>query len=170
MNMTFLKHTTASSPLLTLGIIVLFGWNGLGQSKDDIAPSRINPEKPLTQKVFIASQKSDFKNEVIEEIMINFKAVTFKVSDVSDLADVSIDDWDAIIILHSWEFLSPPRAVKRFIIKNRAKHDKLIVLTTSNGGVSKMDGVDAITGESIIIDSWEYANLIAQRLKTILSK
>jgi len=120
------------------------------------------------KNVLIASQKSAFKNEIIEEVQYNFDAINFKVSTVSYLKEVDIDNWDAVIILHSWEFLSPPRSVKNFIKKNLSKKDKVVVLTTSSGGTSKMDGIDAITGESVIEDTIEYANIITQRLKKIL--
>ncbi|NER19016.1 hypothetical protein [Spongiivirga citrea] len=128
----------------------------------------VENKKPY--KVLLSKQDSDFKNEVVEELELNFDDVNFKVTELSALKDLNVNNWDAIVILHSWEFLNPPRSVKRFIRANTSIKNKIIVLTTSSDGDSKMDEVDAITGESVLVDAYEYAYLITQRLNKVFAR
>lgn len=161
---SFTYNKTGCEVLLLLFFLSSFCFTTIAQ---EIANAANDKKK---YKVFLSKQDSDFKNEVVEELELNFDDVSFQVTELSALKDLNINDWDAIVILHSWEFLSPPRAVKRFIRTNTSIKNKIIVLTTSSDGDSKMDEVDAITGESELVDAYEYAYLITQRLNKVFAK
>lgn len=158
-------HKKGSSTVLLLVFIISFFLNSM------YAQEPVNTAKDKkTYKVFLSKQDSDFKNEVVEELKLNSDDINFKVTELSALKDLKIEEWDAIVILHSWEFLSPPRVVKRFIRANTSNKKKIVVLTTSSDGDAKMDEVDAITGESELVDAYEYAYLITQRLNKVFAR
>ncbi|RRQ50595.1 hypothetical protein DZC72_08680 [Maribacter algicola] len=54
--------------------------------------------------------------------------------------------------------------MKTFIERTKNYQDKIVVFTTSGEGTYRMEGVDAITGESII----ENVPLIVNRIKVRL--
>ena len=90
--------------------------------------------------------------------------------DTKLLADILPKEFDAIIVLHTWEYGKPPIKVKRFIKQNEAVKNKIVVLTTSGEGSFKMDGVDALTGESNLKDAEEYSDKIIRKVEALLAK
>ena len=86
-----------------------------------------------------------------------------KVIDVSGLSTVDPDVWDALVIIHTWENLQPQVNAKQFIDRLDASGmHKLVVVTTSGSGGSKMDSVDAITSASRISDIKTIAEKVMQ--------
>ncbi|MDX1769688.1 MAG: hypothetical protein R3294_16675, partial [Arenibacter troitsensis] len=77
-------------------------------------------------------------------------------------------NYDALLIIHTWENWKPPSAVKSFMDRTKDYRDKTVVLTTSGEGSYKMEGVDAFTGESILDETPNYVGQIINKLNPLL--
>lgn len=86
------------------------------------------------------------------------------------LFTVPIDKWDAILIINSWEYGSPPRNVKRYIKKYPDKLDKLVIISTVGSSHITLKDIDVISGESIIEKLPDYTTVVVDRLNKILLK
>ncbi len=124
----------------------------------------------LEKKLLLATQGSDFKNTVTQAIVDYYKSdsVFIKVIDISALNEVAPTDYRAILVMHTWEYEKPPAEVATFIERTLAHRDKIVVLTTSGPGTAKMEGVDAITGESKMDDAPHVVENIFNRLNPLL--
>ncbi|WP_323789577.1 hypothetical protein [Psychroserpens sp.] len=158
--------------VLVLGalFLILAFWYKYEYSMDIIEEFEVNSPN-YSQKLLIATQGSDFKNEVSKGIVNYFEKDSFyiKVIDITKLADIDPADYNAIVVIHTWENWQPPADVELFINRTRNIQNKIIVLTTSGEGSYKMEGIDAITGESKIENSSSYINQITKRLESILN-
>jgi len=130
-----------------------------------------NPE--LEQKVLIASQGSGFKNALVESLSTNLeqRQIYIKVLDVTALSEVSEEDWDAVVLIHSVEMSKLQPDVKAFL--DRAHElDKVILITTSGPGTWKTDDydVDIITSASEKEELPGLTEEILRRLDVLLSK
>ena len=126
----------------------------------------------MQSKLLIATQGSDFKNSVTQGIVDYYKSdsVFIKVIDILGLDELKPEDFTVILILHTWEYEKPPDLVSSFLKKAESYNDKIVVVTTSGSGTSKMEGVDAITGESILEHVPVVIEKIFSRLDTLLKK
>ncbi|SHJ43563.1 hypothetical protein SAMN04487911_12120 [Arenibacter nanhaiticus] len=124
----------------------------------------------LDSKLLIATQGSEFKNRLTQEVVAYYKMkeVYIKVIDVSSLERINPINYDAILLLHTWEYWKPPTEVKLYIERQQELLDRMVILTTSGKGTSKMKEVDAITGESILEDIPYYVNTITKKLDSLL--
>ena len=124
-----------------------------------------------SQKLLIATQGSDFKDEVTKGVVNYYKkdSVYIKVIDVTALAGIDPARYNAILVIHTWENWKPPLDVEFFINRTRDIQNKIIVLTTSGKGSYKMEDVDAITGESKLKNTSTYISKITKRLESILN-
>lgn len=137
---------------------------------DVIQPIEIN-SPDLKSKVLIASQLSEYKNALVIDIVKHLKQhpVFIKVIDVTALPGIDDNDWDAMVIIHTWENWAPPPAVKTWFEVDRDL-DKIIVLTTSGNAQYKMSGINAITSASLKTTIPSDSEEILGRLNVILSK
>jgi hypothetical protein len=120
-------------------------------------------------RVLIATQGSDFKQSVVAGVVDHLKGrAALSVIDVSALSETNDGDWDAIVVMHTWEMRKPPAAVKTFVdgVKGR---EKLIVLTTSGAGDFRLEGVDAISSASRVEDVPARVAEISARIDAVLS-
>jgi hypothetical protein len=146
------------SALIILSILALFLvfaiWYRYTYSMDEAVAFEVNTSD-MPSKLLIATQGSDFKNTVTQGVVDYYRSdsVFIKVIDVTALSEIVPDNYDAILVLHTWEYEKPPNAVNSFIEKTKNSKDKIVIVTTSGPGTSKMQGVDAITGESILADA-----------------
>ena len=124
--------------------------------------------RTASKKVLIATQGSDYKDAVVSGIVefLKAEAVHLKVIDISSLSDSPME-WDAIIILHTWEFSRPPAAVEQFL-QSYGAPDEVIVVTTSTYGNEKIENVDGITSASRIEDVTTDVQAITARLEEII--
>jgi hypothetical protein len=136
---------------------------------DTVIPFEVN-DSNLETKVLIASQGSRFKDSLVKSILRHYQndAVYFKVIDVYTMFTVNIDKWDALVIINSWEYGSPPRNVKKFIKNHPDQLDKLIILSTVGSSNIALESIDVISGESIIEKTSEYTNIVVERLHEII--
>jgi hypothetical protein len=160
----------AAVPLALLAFAI---WYRVHFSMDPAKPFEVNrPE--AEQHVLIATQGSAFKDAVVQKVVARFKdrSVHVKVIDVGALADVREADWNAIVVLHTWEMGKPPAPVQAFIERARSR-DKLVVLATSGQGKERMVGVDTITAASRRASEMakvpSYADEIVDRLDKLLA-
>jgi hypothetical protein len=124
---------------------------------------------PSGPRVLIATQGSPFKDAVIAGLVEHLKgrAARTQVIDVSALAGVRETDWDVIVVTHTWEMAKPPTAVQAFIDRATERH-KLVVLTTSGEGNFRLQGVDAISAASKMVDVPARVLEMRQRIDAIL--
>ena len=159
--------------LIMLGFMVAFFlflmWYQYNYSMDVVAPYTINTPT-LEKKVLIATQGSEFKNKVTGGIVDYFKAdsVYIEVVDITSLPTINLEKYNALVIIHTWENWKPPITVQTFIEKYPEHKNKIVVLTTSGEGSYKMEGIDAITGESILADAPIFVDTIVARLNRLL--
>jgi hypothetical protein len=109
--------------------------------------SRYDPSSE--HKLLIATQGSDFKDAVVGGVVdaLEQRSTYVQVIDVADLAEMDERDWDAVVVIHTWEGWRPQPDAKAFIDRVEDRR-KLIVLGTSGSGELKVEGVDAISAAS----------------------
>ncbi|TLP77271.1 hypothetical protein [Maribacter sp. ACAM166] len=151
-------------------LLFLF-WYQYKYSMDVAEPYEVNGTH-WNKRLLIATQGSGFKNAVTKGIIGHFKSdsIFMQVVDIQELPDIAPENYDALVLLHTWENWKPPAEVQSFIERTKTDTTKIIVLTTSGEGNYKMDGVDAITGESILANTSLYVNKIVERLRPLLEK
>jgi hypothetical protein len=120
--------------------------------------------------VLIATQGSEFKNAVTAELVEALRRSSARVNviDVSALERTRADDWDAIVLIHTWEMGKAPAAVTAFM-QRTPKRKNLVVLTTSGEGTFKLADVDAISAASQMADTSARATEIMRKLEPILA-
>jgi len=121
-------------------------------------------------KLLIATQGSEFKNTITKAIVDYYKkqSIYIKVIDISSLADVNPVNYDALLLIHTWENWNPPASIKAFMDRTEENREKMVVLTTSGQGTYKMEGIDAITGESTLDETPMYVDKILKGLNPLL--
>ncbi len=159
--------------IVVISALVLFAgfwiWYEYTYSMDTVIPFEVN-DSNLKTKVLIASQGSKFKDSLVQGVLRHYKKDTiyFKVIDVYTLFTVNVDKWDALIIINSWEYGSPPSNVKKFIKNHPDKLDKLIILSTVGSSNIALKDVDVVSGESIIEKAPYYTDVLVERLNKII--
>lgn len=154
---------------MIVAFFMFLTWYKYQYSMDVVEPYTINSSS-VKKKLLIATQGSYFKNTITEGIVNHYKAdsLFIEVIDITTLENIAIDDYAAIIVIHTWENWKPPAEVKSFIEKTTDHKDKIVVLTTSGEGSYHMENVDAIVGESILADTPKFVDKIISRTTPIL--
>ncbi|WP_034230005.1 hypothetical protein [Aquimarina pacifica] len=136
---------------------------------DTIIPFEVNKDKAKAN-VLIASQGSRFKDSLVQGILKHYQqdSIYFKVIDVYMLFTVPIDEWDAIIMINSWEYYDPPSNLTKYIRKYPDRLDKLIILSTVGSSNRSLEDIDVISGESIIEKVPDYMSIIVTQLNKII--
>lgn len=124
-------------------------WYDLTFSMDVIQGYSVN-EKSASKRLLVASQGSEFKNEIINQLVDHYKDqdVYMEVIDVTSLDGYSADDWDAVFICYVFEIWAPQPDVKNFLDRQQST-GSIFLFSTSGSGDEKIDGVDGICGASI---------------------
>ena len=124
------------------------------------------------KRVLIASQSSDFKNEVVASLQEELKhsGIVFTIKDISALPKLKENEWDAIVIIHAVKMGKIKKQVKHYL-DNVDNWEKVIVLTTygSKDPVPDIYGIDSISAAS---EKEQVDTLTADlktRLQTILN-
>jgi hypothetical protein len=135
----------------------------------DLARSFEVAGSPTGPKVLIATQGSDFKDAITAGLAdrLQRRSAFVKVIDVTSLDGVREADWNAIVVIHTWEMRKPPTEVKAFVDRI-SERNKLVVLTTSGAGDFKLEGVDAISSASRMDDVETRVSELAGRIDAIL--
>jgi len=131
---------------------------------DKIAPLEINDTR-MENQILIASQGSEYKNRMVADIVSSFyyDSIYIKIVDATDLGKENVVDWDAIVILHTWEIGEPPIAVTEFIDKT-VDRNKLVVIATSGSGTEQIEGVDGISSASLMYEIPIHVQQVVDRI------
>ena len=157
-----------------LGILAAFLvfalWYRYRYSMEVVEPYEVNSPDVET-KILIATQGSDFKDRVTQGIVGYYApdSIYMRIIDIKDLHGIDPKDFDAVLIMHTWENWKPPRAVKTFVDRTRIYGSRIVVVTTSGEGSYKMEGVDALVGESILENVPVFIERITDRLDPLLA-
>ncbi|MBA4053571.1 MAG: hypothetical protein C0490_02565 [Marivirga sp.] len=148
--------------LISIGTLSWYAWR---YSMEPIAGFEVNSDT-LKTHVLIATQGSEFKNAVVKDVIddMTSEPFYFKVIDVSLLGTISEDDWDAIVIIHTWEYSSPPASVEDFV--GRVKRRERVMVVTTSGSGSKLEGVDGISSASKTSEQESVAQAIVTWIKS----
>ena len=124
---------------------------------------------PAGPRVLVATQGSDFKDALAAGVIDHLKrrSAFVKVIDTTELGSVQEADWNAMVVMHTWEMGKAPIEVKAFVDR-MTQRDKLVVLTTSGAGDFKLEGVDAISAASRVDDVATRVGELASRIDAIL--
>jgi hypothetical protein len=162
------KKITVFLIILIISIFGFFIWYKNANSMEIAEPFEVNSPL-LDQKILIATQGSEFKDKVVDGLVENLKdrSVYLKVIDISSLPDIKEDDFTAIVLLHNWEMLKPPEVIEQFLEQSK-NIEKIVVLTTSGGSDTSKEGIDIISGESIISEVPERVNQLMSKLEPLL--
>ena len=157
---------------LIISIFVLFGvfmfWYRLTYSMGVCPAYSVNtPESSYS--CLILSQGSDFKEALVDRVVENLKEedVFIRVMDVTQMDAVNIRQWDATLIVHTWEYWLPPKPVRELFEKN-VPLNSVLFYTTSGAGDGQVKGVDAITSASNLELVDQQADIATKRLSEIL--
>lgn len=162
------RYNTGIAAIIILSI-ALFIFYKPDYSSKIVKTIEVNSPK-LEYSVLIASQHSDYKNAIVRGIVENLKRrpVYIKVIDVTELSAINEKDWDAILVIHTWEYWEPPPVVKTWFEQTRDLN-RVLVLATSGNGQYKMKEINAITSASQLDNINSDLAEILRRLDLILS-
>ena len=154
--------------VLAMAVLGFVSWYRIHYSMSPARAFEVNSRAAET-KVLIATQGSAFKDAIVAGIVTHLKqrSAYIKIIDVSALPVIAETEWNAIVVIHTWEMRQPQADAKMFIERARTLR-KVIVVSTSGAGKFKMDGVDAISSASVMTDVPARVAEIDMRLDTIL--
>jgi len=122
------------------------------------------------QRVLIATQGSKFKDAVVQGVVEKLKSrpIYMQVMDVSGLGAIDERQWSAIVVLHTFQLSQPQPDAAAFIARAKASH-KVVVLGTSGEGTLKIEGIDALTSASKLVDVPARVADIVARVDAVLA-
>lgn len=168
-----MKTKFRNRALILLGLLIVLiafaFWYKVSYSMELAQNQGINSPNSIT-KILIATQGSEFKNAVVANIIDNYKndSIHLKTIDVSQLPQIDTNIYNAIVVLHTWEYGHPPQSVIEFVTKNKEFEYKMIVYSTSGAGDNKIEGIDALSGESILENVTVTSDNIIARIENLL--
>lgn len=125
------------------------------------------------RKLVIATQGSQFKDSVTAQIVAHYSpdSIFIRVIDVSKLPKINMKDYEAMVLMHTWENWEPPAVVDSFIAQlEKTEKNKVVVFTTSGEGGYKMENIDAMAGESNLELVPETTTKIIAKLHPLIAK
>ena len=150
--------------IILIVIYITMNWQGV------IEPYHTgNSNAPI--KVLIASQGSEFKNDLLKNIVQKLKNDTLYLSviDCTSLKKENASDWKAIIIIHTTKAHKIPRYVSSFL-DDLPDYSNIVLICTSGGGdevISEYE-IDAISTASRMSETNNIANLAISKVERIL--
>ena len=163
------KKRALATVIIFIVFFLLFAmWYKYEYSMDKVSPYEIN-SPDLNSKFVIATQGSEFKDEVTKEVINYYKgdSIYIKVIDISMLPEIEPANYKVILLIHTWENWKPPIQIETFINRTKEFRGKVIVLTTSGKGTFKMKDVDAITGESKLENAKPISKQVIEKLEQV---
>lgn len=150
--------------------LVFMAWYRLHYSMDAARAFEV-AGAPGGAKTLIATQGSAFKDAITAGLVehLRRRSASARVIDVAGLGSIQPEDWDVIVVIHTWEMRKPPAAVQAFADRTRQK-DNIVVLTTSGAGDFKLAGVDAISAASQMADVPQLLEEMTVRIDAILDR
>lgn len=156
--------------ILIFGLIIYGSWYKNRYSMEKVNGFEIN-DLSMNKHLLIATQGSEYKDRIVSEItrIYDDRSIYIKVIDISELDQVDNSQWKAILIMHTWEVWKPPTAISDYFSQLQ-NTDNIVVLTTSGDGDYKMDGLDAITGASMMEEIPSRVELLKEKLDKLLDQ
>ena len=138
--------------ILLVGFIGFLFWYDYTYSIDVIESESYN-EESRAKSLLIASQGRAYKNAIVNNIVDEFKPLGIRISvvDVTKTEDIDPDEWDALAIIHTIEMWAPQEDAEAFLTEHYDPN-KMLVFATSGDGTMHMEGIDGMTGASIMED------------------
>jgi hypothetical protein len=167
--MTIIKKVAVVFVIFGAISIIFLTWYSVQHRMDEVGSFDIN-EKGLKHKVLIATQGSEYKDSVVNQIIEELRTIPIylKVIDIRQLPLIHEREWSAIVILHAWENSNPQKDAEEFIQRASSKN-KIIVVSTSERGDETIEGIDGITSASLIEQIPANARDIVHRVKLVLN-
>jgi len=168
--MALWKKILLGMATLAAAILGFMFWYASHYSMRPAKQFDVNSQAAANAKVLIATQGSDFKDSVVAGIVAHLKPrqIYVKVIDVSALPSVQEADWNAIVLIHTWEMHKPQPDAKKFVDRIQNPR-KVIILSTSGAGTFKIEGVDAVSSASEMTNVPQRAAEIDKRIDAILA-
>jgi len=156
---------------VVLLLVAGFAFSYLSQHAMKASPGYESGDPSLPHHVLIATQGSPFKDRLVHGLVAQLapQATYVKVIDVADLSGIQEKDWQAIVIVHTWEIGKPPKVVSDFVARV-AQRDRIIDVTTSGSGREKLPGVDVISSASVLDDVSALVMQIGAKIEVLLAK
>jgi hypothetical protein len=130
--------------LIALATYVIINQQGV------IEPFDVGNPKANT-KILIASQGSNFKNKLVENLVsqLNDNETYLSIVDCTMLGNENATDWDAVIIIHTMQIHFMPKEVEKFL-QGANDPSNIMLVSTSGAGdeVVETFNVDAISSAS----------------------
>ena len=122
------------------------------------------------KNLLIATQSSQFKDTLVGTIVERYKqdSAYIKVIDIGELSSIDPINYNAILVIHTWEYSKPPASVRLFIERTTKYHYKIVVFATSGAGSYALNDIDAIAGESKIEDIPVFTENIFAKLNPLI--
>jgi len=153
--------------LIALVVFALFSlWYNWKYSMGVADSNSIN-QPTLEYKLLLITQKSEYKDAVTKNIASYFKGKDIYISiiDVTEMAEVDLDNFQRFVIIHTYEMWKPPKQIVAFLEKENIKN-KVFTVSTSGDGNLIPEGVDGVTSASVITDAEEDAQEVIEWIKT----
>jgi len=152
--------------IVFLGSYIVINWQGV------IEPYQIG-NSDANQKILIASQGSEFKNNLEKELIRLLKNdnTFLSIVDCTTLEDERASEWDAVIIIHTTQIHGMPEEVRGFL-SSSDDLSKILLVTTSGGGdevVTEFE-VSAISTASRLSVTSIITKWVKSRLDSIIEK
>lgn len=165
-------RTLKVSLLVSVGLVVLLAAAAYGYrlrySMDPALAFEVG-ERGERPAVLVTTQGSAYKDAVVRSFVERLapRVAYIRVVDVSALPSIGERDWDALVVLHTWESRQPQPDARAFVgrVTDRSK---LVVLTTSGSGDERMPSVDAITSASEVARAHADAAELFRRTELVL--
>lgn len=163
------EHTFAAIGAVTVLLGLTFYVYLRNHAMGPVEPREFG-ERGRGPAALIATQGSAYKDAIVDTLTQHLQATPLylRVVDISQLTSVDEREWDAIVLLHSWERWQPPPAVQQFVERLKER-GKLVVLTTSGSGDSRMACVDAVTSASELSRAHGDAEELLGRVERVLA-
>jgi hypothetical protein len=168
--MTNVKRYLGFVGILLLSFGIFMAWYSYKYSMDEAVPREINNPAEYSTKVLIATQGSEFKDAVLNNVISDLENLEYyiKVIDINNLDNIDPIDWNAICVIHTWEMWKAPKSVESFMA-NSSTTGNVIVMTTSGSGYGQLDGIDGLTSASVMTDVESISKQIVKSIKLVIS-
>jgi len=149
--------------LIAIALLVIFSfwykWKYSMGVKDGFTVNK----PTIENKLLLATQQSEYKDKVTQLVADHFigKDIYISVIDVTQLNQSLINDYQAFVIIHTYEMWNPPKQVVSFLQSEDIKN-KVFTVSTSGDGNLIPENVDGITSASIILDAEKDANKVIE--------
>ena len=157
---------------IVIVIFILLGTYIVVNIQGVIVPFKVGSPN-AKNKILIASQGSEFKDNLLETLVKELKSDDkyLYVVDCTKLGDEIFSDWDVIIIIHSAQIHKMPRESELFL-KRSVDLSSVILVSTSGAGDDKIEGfeVDAISTASRISITYKVINWLIPQVESRLWK